>query len=420
MGAVVHIVPSSRTLLPRVLALGLAAGLAVAPTAASPPGAHANPAGTGLIISEVGMASLPTDPEGFIELYNPTASDISLNGYSIQHSVVVGANDIVINDDPAALVGTVPAGKTFLITDITESGKSQFIADYVYPGHIGLDADDGVWILASATTSLPRTGDLAGDANVVDAVGVGAKAPGYETAAVSPSTYQQVGRATCTDTDNNSVDFIDGGTRTPRNSTTTDPVCAPPATPECDGQTPTIVAAGTPVEGTDGDDVILGTTGAETINGNGGEDTICALGGADTVNGGEGNDRIFGGLDVDTVSGGAGSDFVRGAAGDDDLVGGDGVDVLKGGPGLDTVSGDVADDLLFGGPGDDTISGGDDNDTINAGAGEDEADGDNGDDLVRGGDDDDVLNGNDGDDRLNGGAGTDTLDGGAGTNVLIP
>ncbi len=449
-----NLVLSSRGAIARLLTLGLAAAGVVAPLLTAPPATHANPAGTGLIISEVGMFSSVN--EAYIELFNPTSSDVSLSGWSIQHSLLLGANDIQIDDSPAALVGSVPAGKTFLITDITQSGMAQFTPDYVYPGVIGFDAHHGTWILADTTTSLGRNGNLAGATNVVDAVGVGLKAPGYETQEVSPSSFQQVGRPTCPDdTNNNSADFTDGGTRTPTNSTGTDPICGQD---RCDGMFPTIVASGSPVEGTEDDDVIIGTDGADTIHGNGGNDTICAFGGDDIVTGGEGNDQVFGGPGVDQLDGvsgtdhlkggagadeiyggltgaegdeifgGPGADFLSGAAGadfiyggseDDQINGGGGHDLLKGNLGVDLIDGGSGEELIFGGPGADDLNGSDDRDIIIGGAGADELNGNGGNDLLKGGDDDDFLYGNDGDDRLVGGAGGDTLDGGAGTNVLI-
>ena len=51
----------------------------------------------------------------------------------------------------------------------------------------------------------------------------------------------------------------------------------------------------------EGDDVILGTEGADAINALGGRDVICGLGGDDLINAGDGADIVFGG-DGDDVS----------------------------------------------------------------------------------------------------------------------
>lgn len=127
------------------------------------------------------------------------------------------------------------------------------------------------------------------------------------------------------------------------------------------------------IDGTDGDDVIVGTAEADNIQGGAGKDRI---------NGGDGND---------IVAGGAGNDYVYGDGGDDEVYGGDGNDALVGHSG---------NDLIMGGNGDDGVFGGGNNDTIYGEAGTDTLFGDGGDDFIDGGE---------GNDRLFGGSGNDTL-----------
>lgn len=71
-----------------------------------------------------------------------------------------------------------------------------------------------------------------------------------------------------------------------------------PAVRTCDGLVATIVAesgaVGTPLVGTSGDDVILGSDDADTIRAGGGSDVVCGRGGADTLSGGDGDDRLLG------------------------------------------------------------------------------------------------------------------------------
>ena len=71
---------------------------------------------------------------------------------------------------------------------------------------------------------------------------------------------------------------------------------------------------------TDGDDVIMGTSGADKISAGLGNDVICSGGGSDIVDGGDGHD---------IVDSGGGNDLVYGLVGDD---------ALRGGAGTDTVS----------------------------------------------------------------------------------
>ena len=213
-----------------------------------------------------------------------------------------------------------------------------------------------------------------------------------------------------------------------------------------------------------GDDVILGTTGADFIDAGAGDDTICGLGGADTIlagggadyveggNGADlifgegGNDIVFGGPGGDEIDGGGGDDEIFGEAGGDVLVGRTGEDMLDGGTGVDSISGGPqadtiftgsgatvgtglfvtgggAADTIFGGPdaddlrgaaGADTIHGEGGDDVITGGIGLDELFGGNGDDVIRGQGNRDDLFGGAGNDDLSGGAGDDDLDGGSG------
>jgi len=104
--------------------------------------------------------------------------------------------------------------------------------------------------------------------------------------------------------------------------------------PTCFGLPVTVMLAlgDTP---TDGDDVILGTPGADTVNGGIGTDLVCALGGVDRITGGAGGDLLFGGVGADVLHGGAGPDI---------LVGGDGNDSLNAGPQHDTCYGQAGTD----------------------------------------------------------------------------
>src|SRR5688572_10580238 len=76
----------------------------------------------------------------------------------------------------------------------------------------------------------------------------------------------------------------------------------------CDGQTATITGSGV-INGTGGNDVIVGFESNDTIKGNGGNDVICGGDGDDIINGNSGNDRIFGELGIDRIAGDAGNDY---------------------------------------------------------------------------------------------------------------
>ena len=124
--------------------------------------------------------------------------------------------------------------------------------------------------------------------------------------------------------------------------------------PTCMGERATIVGEGY-IEGTQRDDVIVGSDNSDRILGLGGDDLICARDGAPTLSweyiyGGRGRDRISGGRGGDWILGQGGSDDLRGGEGLDVLEGHGGDDVLRGGTGSDGLSGFRGDDLLLGGP----------------------------------------------------------------------
>ena len=108
--------------------------------------------------------------------------------------------------------------------------------------------------------------------------------------------------------------------------------------PTCNGIPATIVGTGV-INGTSGNDVIVGLGENDTIHGGQGNDVICGNGGDDTINGGNGNDRLFGGAGDDTLNGGNGDDSLDGGAGADELIGARGADTLTGGAGGDSFSG---------------------------------------------------------------------------------
>lgn len=72
------------------------------------------------------------------------------------------------------------------------------------------------------------------------------------------------------------------------------------------------------------------------VNGTPGDDSIVGSQGDDILAGNAGNDTLRGGRGKDILNGGDGNDVVRGGSGDDFLTGGAGVDTLTGGRDQDT------------------------------------------------------------------------------------
>lgn len=116
-------------------------------------------------------------------------------------------------------------------------------------------------------------------------------------------------------------------------------------------------AAASTIEGTDGDDVLVGTTAADTIRGHGGDDILRGRAGADVLRGGPGADLLRPGRDsqADLLLGGRGPDRIWARIG----VAGNGTDRVYAGEGDDRVVvvnayGWLA-PLVDCGPGDDTV-----------------------------------------------------------------
>lgn len=147
-------------------------------------------------------------------------------------------------------------------------------------------------------------------------------------------------------------------------------IAAPTPTPD-----PFAVPAECVVEGVTYGAPIMGTNGSNVINGTSGNDLIFALGGSDVVNGkaghdcivgGNGSDAIHGDNGNDVILGGEGSDAIQGDAGHDWIYGQDGSDSLKGAAGNDHLFGGNGSDSLKGDGGTDNADGGNNSDACNA------------------------------------------------------
>ncbi|MEZ6134953.1 MAG: calcium-binding protein [Pirellulaceae bacterium] len=154
------------------------------------------------------------------------------------------------------------------------------------------------------------------------------------------------------------------------------------------------------LNGSQGSDILLGSSVRNRIIGNGGDDYLYGFGGNDDLRGGDGSDRILGGTGNDTIEGGNANDFLFGNDGHDTLVGafinnpwesGNADDWMEGGDGGDWMYGGIGNDTLFGAePGNVSY-----------------VDGFN------------YLNGESGNDRLFSGTGTNQLIGGDGDDGLV-
>ncbi len=210
---------------------------------------------------------------------------------------------------------------------------------------------------------------------------------------------------------------------------------------------PTTPGVGVVINGSNGDDSIIGSFEPDRLYGGGGDDVLFGGLGADLIVGGEGNDEVHGESGSDSLFGNAGDDLIFPGSGSDEANGGSGDDTIdetrhNSGwwmfAGADTLHGGTGDDILRGGAWRDTLTGGAGDDTLEGGASKDTLSGNDGDDVLYGGPGNDVLNGNvgndyldggeggdwvrgfAGDDIVSGGRGGDIVDGGTGNDVLIP
>jgi uncharacterized protein len=171
------------------------------------------PAGS-VVISEVygggGNASAPFKND-YIELYNRTASSISLAGWSVQYAGATGSTWQV-----TTLSGSIGPGKYYLVSEAAGTSCSGL------PCGVDLPAPDATGSIAVSSTagkvalvqnSTPLSVACPTGLPISDFVGYGA-ADCFEGAGTAPTltntTSAQRGAGGATDTDNNATDFVAG------------------------------------------------------------------------------------------------------------------------------------------------------------------------------------------------------------------
>ncbi|OJF15936.1 ExeM/NucH family extracellular endonuclease [Couchioplanes caeruleus] len=202
----------------RRLTIGtVALSLSVVGTAAP---AFADTAGTGLVISEVyvnGGSSGATYSNKFVELFNPTASAISLAGDTLQYRSATSTGT-PSGSQVFALSGSVAAHGHFLVQlpgngASTNPGAALPAPDLNTGTSINPGAAGGtLYLVAGASGVLPT------DTAVIDRIGWGTSNAPEGTASTGNSLVLSYQRATTgADTDNNAADFR-AAVPTPQNS----------------------------------------------------------------------------------------------------------------------------------------------------------------------------------------------------------
>ncbi|MCU0546364.1 MAG: DUF4347 domain-containing protein [Oscillatoriaceae cyanobacterium Prado104] len=112
-----------------------------------------------------------------------------------------------------------------------------------------------------------------------------------------------------------------------------------PAVPIVTGETEVFSDSPNAIEGTNGDDNLIGTSNSDIFMAKRGSDFIDGNSGADTVYGGKGSDVLTGNSGGDILYGNRGTDSLIGGAGNDTLFGGKGSDrfVIATNSGIDTI-----------------------------------------------------------------------------------
>ena len=191
------------------------------------------------------------------------------------------------------------------------------------------------------------------------------------------------------------------------------------------------IGSGSGGNGSDDNNVLIGTSEADNLSGLAGDDVIDGMDADDTLEGESGSDQLRGGSGNDILRGGDHDDILHGGSGHDHLSGDAGSDQLYGARGNDLIDAGTSDDIATGDAGRDALKGGSGSDQLIGGEGDDFLDGEQGDDLLQGSAGDDWIIGGPGSDDQRGGDGNDTFiavgttvsddifDGGDGSDTLI-
>ena len=155
----------------------------------------------------------------FIELHNPSAVAVPLDGWSIQYATGTGTTWSV-----AVLSSAIQPGAYLLIQMASGGAIGMSLPSPDLTGNINMSSVSGKVALMTTTTA--NAGSCPTAASLVDFVGYGTLATCYEGASAAPagSNSNAIIRADCADSDNNGADFT-VTVPNPRNSAVTAVIC---------------------------------------------------------------------------------------------------------------------------------------------------------------------------------------------------
>lgn len=207
------------------LAVTCVAALSFGSLTAAP--AFADPAGTGVVINEAylsGGSAGAAFKNKFVELYNPTAEPVTLDGMSLQYRSATGtgaANGV------APLTGVIPAGGYYLVQGNSNGANGAELPTPDAVSTLTPSGTNGTLALVEGTAAVTLTpGSVAGVDGVIDLLGYGASNTFETSAATAPAgntDVKSLNRTGGVDTDVNSADFTLSATITPQSTGGTDP-----------------------------------------------------------------------------------------------------------------------------------------------------------------------------------------------------
>jgi len=180
--------------------------------------------GTGVVINEAylsGGSAGAAFKNKFVELYNPTDADITLDGMSVQYRSATGTGN---SNGVVALSGVIPAGGYYLVQGGSNGANGAVLPEADAAGNLNPSGTTGTLALVQGTAAVTLgTGSVVGADGVVDVLGYGTSNT-FETApATAPAgntDVKSLNRTDGVDTNDNSADFTLSATITPQASET--------------------------------------------------------------------------------------------------------------------------------------------------------------------------------------------------------
>lgn len=198
--------------------------------------AIADTAGTGVVINEAylsGGSAGAAFKNKFVELHNPTAEPITLDGMSLQYRSATGTGAF---NGVAPLTGVIPAGGYYLVQGNSNGANGAELPTPDAVSTLTPSGTTGTLALVEGTAPVTLTpGSVVGVDGVVDLLGYGTSNTFEGAAAKAPAgntDVKSLNRTEARDTDDNSADFSLSATITPQNSGGTDPGTDPGGEPQ--------------------------------------------------------------------------------------------------------------------------------------------------------------------------------------------